>query len=219
MASPDRIGAVHVSRPGTEDLFTVRGKMFIDCTGDGRLGAEAGAPSAARVERAATVVFAVAAVVAAATIMVQNREQWFFHDDFVFAFQRDLADPVSLLRPHFGHNTVLPAAMFQLIYRVVGLNSFWPYQLLVVASHLGVTVVLRAVMLRCRVQPVLATSAAILFLFFGSGREDFTWAFQTTLNGSIVFGFAALLVADRDAPPDRRRALAFRTDPSDSSPR
>lgn len=43
MASPDRIGAVHVSRPGTEDLFTVRGKMFIDCTGDGRLGAEAGA--------------------------------------------------------------------------------------------------------------------------------------------------------------------------------
>ena len=168
------------------------------------LGAEAGVPSAARVERAATAVFAVAAVVAAATIMVQNREQWFFHDDFVFAFQRDLADPVNLLRPHFGHNTVLPAAMFQLIYRVVGLNSFWPYQLLVVASHLGVTVVLRAVMLRCRVQPVLATSAAILFLFFGSGREDFTWAFQTTLNGSIVFGFAALLVADRDAPPDRR---------------
>ncbi len=43
MASPDRIDAVHVSRPGTEDLFTVRGKMFIDCTGDGRLGAEAGA--------------------------------------------------------------------------------------------------------------------------------------------------------------------------------
>ncbi len=43
MASPDRIAEIYVSRPGTEDLFTVQGKVFIDCTGDGRLGAEAGA--------------------------------------------------------------------------------------------------------------------------------------------------------------------------------
>ncbi len=31
-------------RQSTEDEFTIRAKVFIDCTGDGRLGAEAGAP-------------------------------------------------------------------------------------------------------------------------------------------------------------------------------
>ena len=43
MASENRIGAVIALRNSTEDLFTVRGKIFIDCSGDGRLGVEAGA--------------------------------------------------------------------------------------------------------------------------------------------------------------------------------
>lgn len=43
MDSPTRIGAVLLSRHSTEDLFTVRAKQFLDCSGDGRLGAEAGA--------------------------------------------------------------------------------------------------------------------------------------------------------------------------------
>lgn len=161
----------------------------------------------ARREKAAQLLFAVAAVVACVVIVVMNRRQWFFHDDFVFAFDRDLADPETLLRPHFGHNTVVPSILFQLVYSVVGLHSFWPYQLMVVASHVGVAAVLRSVMVRCRVDPFLATSAAVLFLFFGSGRENLTWAFQTTLNGSLIFGFAALLTADRE-DDDRRRDVS-----------
>ncbi len=43
MASPQRISAVLASRHSTEDLLTIRGKVFLDCTGDGRVGAEAGA--------------------------------------------------------------------------------------------------------------------------------------------------------------------------------
>ncbi len=38
-----RIQAVLASRQSTQDLFTIRGKLFVDATGDGRLGAEAGA--------------------------------------------------------------------------------------------------------------------------------------------------------------------------------
>lgn len=41
MAAEDRIAAVLASRPSTEDAFTIRGKLFIDCSGDGLLGAEA----------------------------------------------------------------------------------------------------------------------------------------------------------------------------------
>ena len=43
MAAPDRIGAVTAIRASTEELFTIAAGIFCDCTGDGRLGAEAGA--------------------------------------------------------------------------------------------------------------------------------------------------------------------------------
>ena len=43
MTSPSRIAAVLATRPSTQDVFTIKGKMFIDTSGDGRLGAEAGA--------------------------------------------------------------------------------------------------------------------------------------------------------------------------------
>lgn len=35
---------VAAERPSTEDRFRIAAKVFVDCTGDGRLGAEAGAP-------------------------------------------------------------------------------------------------------------------------------------------------------------------------------
>jgi FAD dependent oxidoreductase len=39
-----RITEVVAERPSTEDRFTIAAAMFADCTGDGRLGAEAGVP-------------------------------------------------------------------------------------------------------------------------------------------------------------------------------
>src|SRR5687768_10345005 len=40
----NRITEIQAERPSTEDRFTIVAKMFADCTGDGRLGVEAGAP-------------------------------------------------------------------------------------------------------------------------------------------------------------------------------
>jgi len=39
----DRIKAIFASRHSTEDWFRIEGSLFIDCSGDGRLGTEAGA--------------------------------------------------------------------------------------------------------------------------------------------------------------------------------
>jgi hypothetical protein len=39
-----RIVCAFADRPSTEDRFRVEAKIFVDCTGDGRLGVEAGAP-------------------------------------------------------------------------------------------------------------------------------------------------------------------------------
>lgn len=43
MSGPDRIHSVIALRHSTQDLFTIHGSCFLDCTGDGRVGAEAGA--------------------------------------------------------------------------------------------------------------------------------------------------------------------------------
>ncbi len=39
-----RITSVTAERPSTEDRFVLRARHYVDCTGDGRLGVEAGAP-------------------------------------------------------------------------------------------------------------------------------------------------------------------------------
>ncbi len=41
--SEDRIDAAIADRQSTEDRFRIKAKIFVDCTGDGRLGVEAGA--------------------------------------------------------------------------------------------------------------------------------------------------------------------------------
>ena len=43
MKSSSEIDAIHALRHGTEDAITIKATLFIDCTGDGRVGAEAGA--------------------------------------------------------------------------------------------------------------------------------------------------------------------------------
>jgi hypothetical protein len=43
MTRNNTIGAITCARPWTEEELTVSGEIFIDCTGDGHLGAEAGA--------------------------------------------------------------------------------------------------------------------------------------------------------------------------------
>ena len=43
MRDAEHIESITASRPSTEERFVIRSSLFIDCTGDGRLGAEAGA--------------------------------------------------------------------------------------------------------------------------------------------------------------------------------
>lgn len=43
MADKRTIAAIQASRYGTEELFTIAGRQFIDCSGDGRCAADAGA--------------------------------------------------------------------------------------------------------------------------------------------------------------------------------
>lgn len=158
---------------------------------------------------AVDVVFAVLVIIAGPIIAYLNRAQWFYGDDFAFVFKRNIGEPASLLRPHWGHLTALPAALYQLLYRVVGLDHYWPYQWLVIGAHLSVVVLARALMRRVGVHLWLATSSATALLFLGSGRENLAWGFQVTLTGSIAFGLGALVALT----PPVRSARSRRDDP------
>ena len=127
-------------------------------------------------------------------ILWLNRSQWFFLDDWNFVLQRDGGDLASVFAPHWGHNTALPILVYRALFNLVGVRSYVPYQLPVVALHLIVATQMRILMRRSGVDAWLATAGGVVFLFLGSGRSNLAWGFQLTMTGSIVGGLGALVV-------------------------
>ena len=154
----------------------------------------------------------VAVELAGAVLYVANgRKVWFFGvfgDEWDFLAGRLLTIHDLLLR-HGDHLVALPALVFRIMYSVVGLRSYLPYQLLSIGLHLVAAALLRAVMRRAGVRPWIATVAAGAFVLFGSGSQDILIAFQITFTGALVLGLIQLLLADHDGPIDRRDALAL----------
>jgi hypothetical protein len=158
--------------------------------------------------RAATAAFVLVEIVGFCVYIVAARKIWFYRDDWDFLAGRSLSVH-DLLRQHGGHLVALPLVVFRLMYYVIGLRSYLPYQLLPIALHLTAAALLRVIMRRAGVNPWIATVAASLFVFFGAGSQDVIWAFQITFSGPLVFGLAQLLLADHDGPVDRRDWIAL----------
>jgi hypothetical protein len=161
--------------------------------------------------RAALVAFVVAEIVGAVVYVVNARKMWFFGvfgDEWDFLAGRRLTLHDLLLR-HGDHLVALPALAFRLLYSVVGLRSYLPYQLLAIALHLAAAALLRVVMRRAGVNPWIATAATALFVLFGSGSQDILIAFQITFSGALVLGLGQLLLADHDGPLDRRDVMGL----------
>lgn len=149
-------------------------------------------------ERWATIVFWAAVAVAVPVIRYQSRNQWFFLDEWDFLSGRELRSADDLLRPHNEHWTTLPIVVYRLLFRVVGLNHYWPYQAVAIGTHLGVAAMMRAVMRRSGVDPWIATTLAVLLVFLGAGRENIAWGFQIAFTGALLLGLAHMVLADHD---------------------
>ncbi|MDQ1380498.1 MAG: hypothetical protein QOJ71_1217 [Actinomycetota bacterium] len=160
-------------------------------------------------ERAPIVVFAAVESGALVLYMVLGRRRWFYNDEWDFLVTRRAGDVGDLFRPHNEHWSTLPVLLFRGLYGIFGLHTYFPYQLFAVVSHLTAAALLFVVMLRARVRPWIATSAASLFVLFGSGAANITRAFQIGFTGALVFGLAHLILADHDGPIDRRDGLGL----------
>jgi hypothetical protein len=159
--------------------------------------------------RAAAACFGALLPVAAVVYLVAGRHQWFFLDEWDFLAARTAGNLGDLFRAHNEHWSTLPILLYRALWQLVGLRHYRAYQVWSIAAHLATALLLRAVMRRCGVHPWLATAAASLFLFLGSGDQDVIWAFQVGYVGAVAFGFGQLLLATHDGPLDRRDGYAL----------
>ena len=148
-------------------------------------------------------------VVALPVLLYLGHDRWFQHDEWDFLASREATSLHDLFAPHDVHWTTLPVLVYRGLWSVFGIGSYVPYQTASVLVHLVVAALIRVVMRRAGVGPWTATAAATLLVFFGSGEENITWAFQITFTGAIAFGLADLLLADHDGPVDRRDWLGL----------
>jgi hypothetical protein len=154
--------------------------------------------------RPAFLAFVAALALALPFYLYVGRHRWFFFDEWDFLVRRDGADLGDLLRPHNAHWSTVPILVYRLLWRVIGLRSYVPYQGLLVLLHVSVAALLRTVMRRAGVNPWIATAAASLFLLFGVGFQNILWAFQIGFVGALACGLVHLLLADHDGSVDRR---------------
>lgn len=132
----------------------------------------------------------------AALLMALGTGTVFFFDewDFVLGRRGPLAE--ALLRPHNGHLSVVPVAVYRLLLTTVGLDSYAVYRLTGIAFHLLCVVLLFTYAAR-RVRPWVALAAAAILALLGAAWQDLLWPFQIGYFASLAAGLAAFLLADR----------------------
>jgi len=149
--------------------------------------------------------FGAVAVVFLAILLYVGRDLLFFLDEWDFVrFRRDPTLD-NLLRPHVGHLSVVPVAIYELFFWVFGIADYTPYRVLVGLLHVA-TITLAFVYLRRRVSPVVAVGAASVLLFFGAAWQDLLWTFQIGFVISVLAGVGAFVLLDSTHP--RSDALA-----------
>jgi hypothetical protein len=135
-----------------------------------------------------------------ALLLYMGRGLTFFYDDWDYVIHDYGGGIHSLLTPHNGHLSIIPIAIYKVLFHLVGLNHYAVFRLVLIGLHLmcaGLVFVLAA----RRVSRVPALLAAALILFLGVAWEDLLWAFQMDYLLSIAAGLLALVLLERT---DRR---------------
>jgi hypothetical protein len=137
-----------------------------------------------------------------ALLIHETRGTTFWTDEWTWIMQRRGSGLGTFLNPHDEHLSLVPIAIYKLLFATAGIRHYWPYRAVVIATHLA-CVLLVFVYARPRVGGYFALLAAALILFFGPGWQDILWPFQMAWLIAIGAGIGALLLLDRrDRPGD-----------------
>jgi hypothetical protein len=148
--------------------------------------------AAARRPDRADLTVAVLLVVAVAVLLFLARGMTFFADEWAVIAERNLSLD-DFLRPFNEHWLGVTIVLYRIWLGLFGLESYVPYQVLLVAAHV-VVVVLLYLLVRRGAGPWIGVGAAAIAALFGSGFENLYWAMQVGFLISIALGFGALLL-------------------------
>ncbi len=149
-----------------------------------------------RPDRRAVVALVLMLLAGLALLLYLGRDTTFFFDEWDWVQHRRDWTFGALLEPHNEHLSVVPVLLYKLLFATVGIDHYWPYRVVGLATHTLVVAGLFAYARR-RVGDVLALAAAATILFLGKGWNDVLWPFQIGFMASMAAGIGALLALDR----------------------
>jgi hypothetical protein len=121
----------------------------------------------------------------------------FQYDEWNFVLNRWRFELDSFLRPHNSHLSLLPAVVFFVLFRTVGLDNYGVYQAAGYLTHFTVATLLLHLAM-CRVGIRAALPVATAFLLLGTAAENSLWPFQIGSMASLAGFLLALIALDRD---------------------
>ena len=154
------------------------------------------AASEVDLRRFARVGIVIAVVASGLLIYHLNRGSSFSPDDWIWITTRRGNSLHTFLAPYNGHLSLVPLAIYRLMFAVVGIGSFVPYRLmlLVVASVTGVVIFDYG---RRRIGEFGGLILATLLLFLGPGWNDIMQPFQIAWLIAFASAILALSLLDR----------------------
>ena len=161
-----------------------------------------------RLDRWSLLVFVVVVVLAVPLLLYLGRDQWFFLDEW-WVLGEGSDSLTGYFDAHNGHWSTVVTVVFDVNYAIWGLHTYLPYQVPVVLAHVGSAVFVRVLMRQLGVRGWIATPAALIFVFFGSGSLNIFFGFQISQAGSLFCGLAYFALANREGPLDGRDWLAL----------
>jgi hypothetical protein len=136
---------------------------------------------------------AVALFIAAAMVVFQaGRDTTFYWDEWDFIQKSRTGGWDTLLAPHNGHLSIIPILIYRAFFDVVGLRSYLPYRLVLIALHLMCCLLFYVLAVK-RTGTVLALILTSMLLFLGNAWQDLLAPFQMSFLISIAAGLLALI--------------------------
>jgi hypothetical protein len=133
---------------------------------------------------------------AGAFFLYETRGTTFWSDEWSWFLARRETDIATFLEPHNEHLSLVPVAIYKLLFAIAGTEDYLPYRLPVIAAHLLVATLVFVYASR-RVGPIPSLLAAALILLLGPAWQNILWGFQVAWLISLGAGVAALLMLDR----------------------
>jgi hypothetical protein len=147
-----------------------------------------------------------AALVASAAILWMARSYTFYYDEWTFILTSPDWNWSTILVPHNVHPSMLPRLIYAALLHTVGLRTYLPYLVILLALN-ATSVVLLFELVRLRAGDLIGLALGSILLVLGEGWDDLLWAFQIGFVGSVACGLGMLLALEA-APTRRHIALA-----------